>query len=109
MSPNPEFRHKTVEIRHKRGFCSNECFVNFRVMLFFGSSPLSRGGLFTCGECSRSARVSPLSRFGMTADLSERRTIIPSTKCEEPPSERGNHSIKDEKPMAAEAEEEYGN
>ena len=51
MSPNPEFRynftefrHKTVEIRHKRGFCSNECFVNFRVMLFFGSSPLSRGG-----------------------------------------------------------------
>ena len=44
MSPNPEFRHKTVEIRHKSGFCSNECFVNFRVMLFFGSSPLSRGG-----------------------------------------------------------------
>ena len=37
MSPNPEFRHKS-------GFCSNECFVNFIVMLFFGSSPLPGGG-----------------------------------------------------------------
>ena len=59
MSPNPEFRHNFTEFRHKSGFCSNECFVNFIVMLFFGSSPLPRGGFFTCGESSRSARVSP--------------------------------------------------
>ena len=48
MSPNPEFRHKTVEIRHKSGFCSNDCFVNFIVMLFFGSSPLPGGGSSHC-------------------------------------------------------------